>query len=355
MRELSTDLIELYSNILPLNPFSVVIFLASWTKDKTIISLTKLLADLNATNPELILYKCYLNSPECEDYVIENLSLKSLPTIALFEQSKLVEITNDFYIFKDKFLSYIQNFHVKPEINPIRVLFQSNTMGLYEEPMFLFISGDRSSVGKSTVSLAIIESLVKLGVPPSTIAYIKPVTQCEAVQPITLFCQRFSIQTEVVSPLVFYKGFTRAFLNNEMGSSNNLIHEIKNAIKKVSKGKKLVIIDGVGYPAVGSICGISNSDVCKSINAPVLLIGKPGVGDAVDSFNLNKRLTIIYIYNIFITICFFIIFFIIFYIRFFEFDGNKVIGVIFNKLAKDGFYSLEVIIIIISYNILFLS
>ena len=48
-------------------------------------------------------------------------------------------------------------------------------------------------------------------------------------------------------------------------------------------------VSGVGYPAVGSICGISNADAAKALHASVLLVGKSGVGDAVDSFNLNSR------------------------------------------------------------------
>lgn len=49
----------------------------------------------------------------------------------------------------------------------------------------LFVAGDKSSVGKSTTCLCILSSLIRLGVSPGLIAYIKPVTQCEAEQPIT--------------------------------------------------------------------------------------------------------------------------------------------------------------------------
>jgi hypothetical protein len=46
--------------------------------------------------------------------------------------------------------------------------------------------------------------------------------------------------------------------------------------------------------------------VAQALNSPVLLIGKPGVGDAVDSYNLNRI--------------------------FFESFGVRVLGGIFNKL-----------------------
>lgn len=56
-----------------------------------------------------------------------------------------------------------------------------------------------------------------------------------------------------------------------------------------SIGKRVVIVDGVGYPSVGSICNLSNAHIAQALGSPVLLIGKSGVGDAVDSFNINAK------------------------------------------------------------------
>ena len=43
-----------------------------------------------------------------------------------------------------------------------------------------------------------------------------------------------------------------------------------------------MIIDGVGNPSTGSVIGISNVDIALSLAAPVLFVGKPGIGDAID-------------------------------------------------------------------------
>jgi hypothetical protein len=75
------------------------------------------------------------------------------------------------------------------------------------------------------------------------------------------------------------------------------------------------VVDGVGYPAVGSICGVSNASVAARLGAPVLLVGKKGVGDAVDSFNMNST-----------------------YMRA---GGASVMGALFNRLPLDGYYSRE--------------
>jgi dethiobiotin synthetase len=129
------------------------------------------------------------------------------------------------------------------------------------------------------------------------------------------FCNRVGIEDRSIGPIVFYKGFTRAFLNGETDSSTVLLQKARDAVDEVSLDKKFVLIDGVGYPSVGSICGLSNAAVAKAVHSPVLLVGKSGVGDAVDSYNLNSS--------------------------YFESQGIPVLGAIFNKLELEGFYGLE--------------
>jgi len=202
--------------------------------------------------------------------------------------------------------------------NLIKQLFASynkeNGNGNGNEGMVIYISGDRSSVGKSTCCMSLLASLVNNGISPDDLGYIKPVTQCEAEQPVVRYCNKVGIECIGIGPVVFYKGFTRAYLNNTTDTSEVLLMQAIHSVNKIKLNKKFVLIDGVGYPAVGSICGISNADVAKKINAPVLLIGKSGVGDAVDSHNLNSA--------------------------FFQLKGCHVLGGIFNKLALNGFYNI---------------
>lgn len=160
---------------------------------------------------------------------------------------------------------------------------------------------------------------------------------------------------------MFYKGFTREFLKGNVGSSADLLRDAREAVEQIGRGKKvrvregvigwvgweggsmdvyihrtctppptkpptcptkkkqtqLVMVDGVGYPAVGSICGVSNADLAQALGpkVPILIVGRPGVGDAVDSFNLNAT--------------------------FFRARGLRVLGGVFNRLPVEGFYSLE--------------
>lgn len=120
-------------------------------------------------------------------------------------------------------------------------------------------------------------------------------------------------------------------------TSADLLQKASEAVDTLAVGKKVVIIDGVGYPAVGSITGTDNASVAKAcgrlfsvpgsttspapavtterVPVPVLLIGRSGVGDAVDSFNINAT--------------------------YFSDQNVPVIGAIFNKMNLDGFYSLS--------------
>lgn len=262
---------------------------------------------------------------EGEEYCIESLGLKALPSLALFSRGNLTrmldlsnglvadlsECRNAAYLLEEFMRYHSRNANITQQMMFSQSLgsMSNGTLGR------LFLSGDRSSVGKSSMCLAVLVSLLKRGVPPSALAYIKPVTQCEAEQPVTQFCDRVGIANRGIGPIVFYKGFTRAYLNGETSSAEAMLEEAKAAVDEIGRGKQFVLVDGVGYPSVGSICNISNADVARKLDTPVLLVGKSGVGDAVDSYNLNSA--------------------------YFELKGVHVLGGIFNKLPLDGYYSLD--------------
>ena len=185
-------------------------------------------------------------------------------------------------------------------------------------PTVIFVAGDRSQVGKSSTCLGVLGALhEKMGIPARDLAYIKPATQCEGTQLITRYCDAKGIENVGIGPVVFFSGFTRSFLAGEQGTSAELLDRCRAAVDGLKRGKTVCVVDGVGYPAVGSICGVSNAAMACALGAPVLLVGKKGVGDAVDSFNLNAT--------------------------FFESHGVKVLGGIFNRLPNDpsNYYSLD--------------
>ena len=202
-----------------------------------------------------------------------------------------------------------------------------------ESGLRILVAGDKSSAGKSTVSMGLLAALLESGFTASELAYIKPATQCVSSTLTARFCQSTGIAYEHIGPVVFYRGFTRDRLDHDVNgevdgetstaadgaptatTDEPLSSRCARAVERISHGKKLTLIDGVGYPAVGSIVSCSSADVAVACRAPVVIVGRPGVGDAVDSFNLCAA--------------------------YFERQRVPVLGGIFNKVAPTGFYGLE--------------
>lgn len=299
-----------------------VVFNAVWGKrlrDKRTFS--DLILKLNYLGVDVVYVVSSIGNDDVERHVVDVLHVTSLPVLCRYkcDEGNIAEPNWMGYSISDPFPDPFPepNRRTSSVIeNP--AAFDAALHSLLHDPIVpnfgtLFVAGDKSSVGKSTTCLAIMAAMLRLGLLPEDIAYIKPVTQCEAEQLVTRFCQQRGIACIGVGPVVFYKGFTRAFLEGETEPSHVLLQRAVAAVRQIAQGKKLVLVDGVGYPAVGSICGVSNADVARALDAPVLLVGKSGVGDAVDSFNLNAA--------------------------FFQLSGVTVLGGVFNKLATDGFYS----------------
>lgn len=154
----------------------------------------------------------------------------------------------------------------------------------------IFIAGAVTHVGKTSVCLSLLAALRKAGLQPSDLAYIKPATQCEAPDLLARWCAAQGIEhvSGEQAPLVFYSGFTRSFLAGEQGTSAQWLAKITAQVEGLAAKRRVVIVDGVGFPAVGSIVGVDNADVAKAVRAPVLLVCRSGVGSAVDSFSLNS-------------------------------------------------------------------
>ena len=151
----------------------------------------------------------------------------------------------------------------------------------------IHVLGTASGVGKSTICLGLLAWLVKKGVPTEELAYIKPVTQCVDQQPVALFCKKYGIVCRDIGPLIFSKGFTRKFLEEETGKKNRLLDEVHTEINAIGSGKRFLLIDGVGHPAVGSIVGLCNATLVNAHdNSRVLLVAPAGIGAAFDNIVL---------------------------------------------------------------------
>jgi dethiobiotin synthetase len=141
--------------------------------------------------------------------------------------------------------------------------------------------GSASGAGKTTLCEGLLSQLLQAGYRPEQLAYIKPMTQCTDKQVVTMYCERENIAHQSMG-LVFEKGFTKDFIDGLTKTSSNLLEDILAAILKISEDKNIVIVDGIGNPATGSVIGVSNVDIALALAAPVLFVGKAGIGSAID-------------------------------------------------------------------------
>ena len=142
--------------------------------------------------------------------------------------------------------------------------------------------GSASGVGKTTICECVLAQLLLDGYQAEQLAYIKPMTQCTDKQAITAFCESEHIAHQSIGSLVFKKGFSKDFIDGLSKNSAMLLEDILAEITQISEGKDIVIVDGVGGPSTGSVIGVSNVNIAVSLDAPVLFVGKSGIGSAID-------------------------------------------------------------------------
>jgi dethiobiotin synthetase len=73
-------------------------------------------------------------------------------------------------------------------------------------------------------------------------------------------------------------------------SLNKQIQDVEKAMTNVTKASDIVLCEGTGHCAVGSIVGLNNAKVASLIGADMVLIANGGLGSAFDELELNRIL-----------------------------------------------------------------
>ncbi|GMI07346.1 hypothetical protein TrVE_jg859 [Triparma verrucosa] len=176
----------------------------------------------------------------------------------------------------------------------------------------VMIAGSSSHCGKTSFTLLLLESLRRRGF---NCGYLKPTTQCESESIVTKHCKNNNITTKG-SSVVFYKGFTRSYISSQTESSEEMLDSVRADVNgPVFNHCDILLLDGVGYPSVGSITGVSNAQIAAVCEASVLVVTPTGVGHAVDSYDLNAS--------------------------YFKYHNVPVLGAVVNLCERTGFYSVE--------------
>jgi len=96
-------------------------------------------------------------------------------------------------------------------------------------------------------------------------------------------------QLELMSPVVLDAHTTRDVLEGKKDPQDYL-KAICQATAELEKRCDFLIIEGAGHTGVGSVMGLNNARLAKTLDAPVLLVAGGGVGNVIDAIELNLAL-----------------------------------------------------------------
>lgn len=159
----------------------------------------------------------------------------------------------------------------------------------------IFIGATGQHCGKTTISLSLM--YLALNKYPR-VGFMKPIgPKCIEFNGITvdkdaaMFASVFGVEQDValMSPMTLTAGTTRRFLDGELDLATPR-ELILSACRELEKKYDFLIIEGAGHGGVGSVVGANNAKVAKMLDAPVLMITGGGIGNVIDSVELNLAL-----------------------------------------------------------------
>lgn len=81
-----------------------------------------------------------------------------------------------------------------------------------------------------------------------------------------------------MSPVIIPRGYTKKYIDGEITAEEQL-QQIDIAFGEVSGASDVVLIEGTGHCAVGSIVGANNAKVASMLGASMVLIANGGLGE----------------------------------------------------------------------------
>ncbi len=158
----------------------------------------------------------------------------------------------------------------------------------------IFIASTRQNDGKTVFSIGLMLTLQKYF---RKVGFMKPVGQKYLIingikvdKDAVLIQKVCGIKDELknLSPVAVEGGFTRDYLDEP--KKGFLEEQIVTAYRKISEDKDIMVIEGTGHAGVGSVFDMSNADVARILDTPVVIISIGGIGKPIDEVSLNLSL-----------------------------------------------------------------
>lgn len=159
----------------------------------------------------------------------------------------------------------------------------------------VFIGATGQNCGKTTMSVSLMHLARQKY---ERVGFIKPIgPKIELYQDLTidmdaiLMAKTFGLEEDIrlMNPVSLHKNFTRDYLNGKL-DCQALKRNIIESFAVLDEKYDFLIIEGAGHCGVGSVIGLSNACVAKSLNAPVIIVTDSGIGSAIDAVHLNLAL-----------------------------------------------------------------
>lgn len=159
----------------------------------------------------------------------------------------------------------------------------------------IFIAATGQHCGKTTISLSLMHLAKKKY---ARVGFIKPIGPklfvLDGVQmdmDAALIASVYGMEKDraLMSPVVLDRGYTKKYLSGEIRPELPL-ERIKEACAELERKNDFLIIEGSGHGGVGSVIGINNAQIARTLGAPVVLVASGGIGSVIDSVELNLSL-----------------------------------------------------------------
>jgi BioD-like phosphotransacetylase family protein len=159
----------------------------------------------------------------------------------------------------------------------------------------IFVAATGQECGKTTTSISLLHMARKKY---RRVGFIKPLGPKPTIYKgrwvdldAALIAEIFDLDDDLdwMSPVVLQPGSTRQLLDGKI-SADFLRYSVIEAAEAISRRCDFLVIEGAGHLGVGSVAGLSNPEMARLLNAPMLMVTDAGIGRVIDNVHLNYAL-----------------------------------------------------------------
>lgn len=159
----------------------------------------------------------------------------------------------------------------------------------------IFIAATGMNSGKTTTSLSLMHMARKKY---ARVGFVKPIgpkpINCNGIRAdkdAVLMAQYFGLEDDLalMSPFILDSGDTRRIMDGELARSD-VKKRMFDAIAKLDAKNDFLIIEGAGHTGVGTLLGCNNAQIARETGATVLMVTGGGLGNVVDTAQVNLAL-----------------------------------------------------------------